>query len=443
MKKKKQLIAVLVAILATINMVNAQQKYALLIGGNHLPGTEIPNDHKWNGGLFMDPQKGYDEFWNDTYLMWEYLNTNEPVASNENIEVLFGNGNDYTFQFQHDRYNPLSNYGYTITDDAATKVHVLSELDDLVNINEEDFLYIWIMSNGGNEVLPGNINASFVYLWGYDPVLPNEGKLYDYEIKQKLDLIPAHKKVVIVQAPHSGYFASTLEDVSTTVITSSTASENASRANNTPYDENEEWDLAEYHHGEFGYHIFSSINKKDPGNNTSYGPTSFATADLNNDDVVSISEGLTWVNTYEDGPETSVLSDLGNKAPETSLKYPTVISNNVVSAKTVLGITNIPKLVHVNQGGSLTLKAVKVYINYYGELTVDAGGSLAIESNNTSSSHLLTEYTNPIEIYGDFSVGSGTSIESSVLSPIIINLKNSSVDLLLDNVSFNKVELTT
>ncbi len=214
MSYKKHIITVLVAIFVATGAANAQQKYALLIGGNYQPGNEIPASNQWNNGQDMG-QNGYDEFWNDTYLMWELL-YDDPITgySNDNIEVLFAGGIDYTFQGQYGRYKSLPNYPNIpyITDAAATKTNVMAALDDLANIQEQDYLFIWIMSNGGDVIIPGENNSSFVYLWGYDPANPSEGRLYDSELKAKLDLIPAHKKVVVVQAPHSGGFASELAD---------------------------------------------------------------------------------------------------------------------------------------------------------------------------------------------------------------------------------------
>lgn len=248
----------------------AQQKYALLIAGDYKPGTEIPAIHKWNNGQAMDPVKGWDEFWNDTYLMWELL-YDDPITNytNENINVLFAVGVDYTTTFPdyHGRYNPLQTHGFNITDGSATKANVMAALDNLANIQEEDYLFVWIMSNGGNTTSPVN---SYVYLWGYDPGNPNAGRLYDYELKAKLDLIPAHKKVVVVQAPNAGGFATVLEDPNTIVITSSQANQQSSRANDTPYEENEWWNGVKYHHGEFGYHFYSPLKGEDPNMDNSF-----------------------------------------------------------------------------------------------------------------------------------------------------------------------------
>ncbi|MCD4697700.1 MAG: hypothetical protein K8S16_15860 [Bacteroidales bacterium] len=241
MLRKKQIITVLMAMFIAISALNAQQKYALIIGGDYKPGDEIPDGDKWNNGVNMDPDKGYDEFWNDTYLMWELLYNHPTGYSNDNIEVLFAEGIDYTFPEQNDRYKSLPSYDIDhITDASATKTNVIAALDDLANIQEEDYLFIWIMSNGGNTEPAENV-WSYVYLWDYNPAYPNEGRLYDYELKAKLDLIPAHKKVVVVQAPHSEDFAQELQDESTIIFTSSKKSESSSRADDQPYQENEWW----------------------------------------------------------------------------------------------------------------------------------------------------------------------------------------------------------
>jgi hypothetical protein len=189
--KTKKLIFVVLALIGLNSAVIAQQKYALLIAGDYYPGNEIPQNHQWNNGDALDPEKGWDEFWNDTYLMWELL-YDDPISkyTNENIEVLFANNEDYssTFPEVDDRYDAFATYGFNITDDFATKTDVLDALDELALINEEDYVFIWIMSNGGNTG-----SSSYVYLWGYDPGNPNAGILYDTELNAKLDLIPAPK----------------------------------------------------------------------------------------------------------------------------------------------------------------------------------------------------------------------------------------------------------
>lgn len=350
--KTKNLIFVVLALVGLNSAVMAQQKYALLIAGDYHPDSEIPLEiplnHQWNNGNDLDPEKGWDEFWNDTYLMWELL-YDDPITgySNDNIEVLFAQGVDYsiTFPYQDGRYKSWDNFQIpSITDGAATKANVEAALDELAGINEEDYLFIWIMSNGGNTDPADNV-WSYVYLWGYDPVNPNAGRLYDYELKAKLDLIPAHKKVVIVQAPNSGKFATTLADDNTIVITSSQTDEQSSRANDTPFEENEWWDGVQYHHGEFGYHLYSPLNGEDPGYGGSYGTTSFSTANTYNDDVISIDEGTGWLNNNHNTTETPVVSDPDNMSEITAVQYSTLIFNNINSNTNfigTLGITGLP-----------------------------------------------------------------------------------------------------
>ncbi|MCD4698612.1 MAG: T9SS type A sorting domain-containing protein [Bacteroidales bacterium] len=337
MKYKKQMIAILVALFTTIGALNAQQKYALIIGGDYKPGTEIPDNHKWNNGQNMDPQKGWDEFWNDSYLMWELL-YDDPITgySNDNIEVLFAEGIDYSITFSQvdNRYKSYPNFGLDhITDAAATKANVISELNDLVNIKEEDYLFIWIMSNGGNTG-----TSSYVYLWDYDPGNPDDGILYDTELKAKLDLIPAHKKVVVVQAPNSGGFASELADDNTIVITSSQTDEQSSRANDTPYEENEWWGGIQYHHGEFGYHFYSPLNGEDPGLGDTYGSTSFETwTNANEDDVIDFEEADNWLSFFENAGETPQVSGITALGPYTSVQYSTLLFGSINSDQDFMG----------------------------------------------------------------------------------------------------------
>ena len=56
--KTKNFIFMVLALIGLNSAISAQQKYALLIGGNYLPGTEIPVEHRWNNGQYMDPGQG-------------------------------------------------------------------------------------------------------------------------------------------------------------------------------------------------------------------------------------------------------------------------------------------------------------------------------------------------------------------------------------------------
>lgn len=344
MKYKGQILAVLMALIFATGAINAQEKYALLIGGDYKPGTEIPNNHKWNNGQNMDPTQGYSEFWHDTYLMWRMLYDHEynHGYTNENIEVLFAGGVDYsvTFEPYFNRYDAHESYGFNITDDMATRTNVLSALDDLANVKPEDYVFIWIMSNGGNTDPAENV-WSYVYLWDYDPAYPNEGRLYDHELKARLDLIPAHKKVVVVQAPNSGKFATTCADDNTIVYTSSHADEAASRADDLPYIENEVWGGETYYHGEFGYHLYSPLNGSDPDGNTHYGNDPFSDANQNDDDVVSFWEAFEWEDVYNSSNENPAVSVSNEMDKYTSVQYSTVMFDHIYSTTDYMGTLGI------------------------------------------------------------------------------------------------------
>ncbi len=128
--KKVKFILSLMAIIAMISAANAQQKYALIIGGDYKPGTEIPTNHKWNNGIDMDEEMGYAEFWHDTYLMWELLYDHKYRYSNDNIEVLFAGGEDYSITYEpyDDHYRSEPDYDIDFITDAAATAKIHSQL---------------------------------------------------------------------------------------------------------------------------------------------------------------------------------------------------------------------------------------------------------------------------------------------------------------------------
>jgi hypothetical protein len=400
--KNKLLILLVMAMFSLNSALYAQQKYALLIGGDYHPGSEIPVGHQWNNGNDLDPVKGWDEFWNDTYLMWELL-YDDPISSysDENITVLFAQGIDYTFPNQYGRYK--SSYMFdipSITDGEATKINVMDALDDMIlNINPEDYLFIWIMSNGGNTDPADNV-YSYVYLWGYDPANPNAGRLYDYELKAKLDLIPAHKKVVVVQAPNSGKFATTLADDNTIVITSSQIDEPSIRANDTPYEENEWWGGVQYHHGEFGYHLYSPLNGEDPGYGESYGPSPFENTNTDDDDVIDFEEAIDWELANNNSTATAVVSDMGSISDLTTAQYSGIVSGDIYTDKEYIGTLCLtgpplpgPHTDIVIYQGDVTFKTAKVYFlddarlinTNYGNNTLTIEKKVSLFGTNSSS----------------------------------------------------------
>lgn len=197
------------------------QKYAVLIGGEP-NGTNVPVNEQWNQGQDMG-DNGFDEFWNDTYLMWEMLYSKDEYT-NENIYVLFKDGSDFNFNDMDDRYKSFPNYCISsITDYSASKANVQQVFADLATkVTNNDFVYVWIMSHGGNTD-PSGTGNSYVYLNGYNPANPDAGRLYDYELVSMLQSLNAHKILVTIQAPHSGGFATSWTGSENTIIFTSSA----------------------------------------------------------------------------------------------------------------------------------------------------------------------------------------------------------------------------
>ena len=218
---KKVFTVVMVAMFATMGTLVAQEKYAVLIGGNMNPGSTIPDIEQWNAG-YGTGQYGFDEFWNDSYLMWEML-IKEDVGkgyTDENVHVLFNDGYDFTFGQQDGRYKAIT-LGYeNATDAASTESNIQTLFEDELApiITEDDFLFVWIMGHGGED-------ATGHYFYSYD-----NHKIYDTELAGWLNGIAAHKKTVFLSFPKSGGFVPELEAGGNIVITACGATEGSSRA---------------------------------------------------------------------------------------------------------------------------------------------------------------------------------------------------------------------
>jgi len=66
-----------------------------------LEKMKIEREPAWNDGKDADKGRGYDEFWSDTYLMWELAYTKGKFPDNkagspvDHIHILYGYGWDY------------------------------------------------------------------------------------------------------------------------------------------------------------------------------------------------------------------------------------------------------------------------------------------------------------------------------------------------------------
>jgi hypothetical protein len=184
------------------------QKYAVLITGDFLAGGISNNNEKWNNGTGLEPGNGFNEFWNDTYLFWKLLYDNNDY-SNDNIFLLFANGDDYfeTHPWVDNAYRPNS-YGFDYITDYSSEQNNIQTLftNTLSGITENDFLFVWVMSHGGTD-------ATGSYFYSYDAQ-----KIYDSQLATWLNGINAHKKTVFLSFPSSGGFLKELEGERTTII---------------------------------------------------------------------------------------------------------------------------------------------------------------------------------------------------------------------------------
>jgi len=284
----KILLALLFSIIVPA-LLMAQEKYAVLIvGDDPEPGkdySDIPGGGGWDGG----EGDGYDEFWNDLYLMWETL-VHDQGFSDDHVIIFYGpdgplpGPDGYDWDDKHENYDPYVNYGYqNITDYPGEEYYVDLVFNDLAQqLSEDDFLFVWTFSHGGYESGDG----SFLILQEFWDN-PENGRLYPEEFADFINAIPNCKKLVLMQQCYGGDFAHEISNnpnpnnTNTVVITATGPLDHpvqyydyyAFRSDNWPYtNENEEVDNGDriIHHGEFNYQMLSTFRGVTPDDQTVY-----------------------------------------------------------------------------------------------------------------------------------------------------------------------------
>ena len=314
MLKKLSLIVLVIPIF--IGIVNAEN-YAVLITGAHPDSTDGEN-LSWNGGN-ADPG-GFDEFWNDTFLMWEMLFCSG--WDDEKIFVLFANGDDMEYvnprYVASERYNiPPWNINH-ITDDSA----YLQDVEDVFNhldttMTDDDFLFVWTFGHGSNGDPTGLVLM--------DGIL----RIEDFDI-----LMPDNynRRVFWMQQCFSGGFIEYLENDDTVILTAVTDEEIAYDADDVCPDggdplENDLYLGDEYTHGEFNYHVLNAARL-----NTIAEYNSLAdSVDSNSDGLASMEEIWDWED-FKDSRDTSSTpqcSDPGSIAEEIFLDIPPSAPKNL------------------------------------------------------------------------------------------------------------------
>lgn len=284
--------------------------YAIIITGDTPTSSSNSPVKNWNNAQGANSYGGYDEFWNDTYMMWETLYS--MGFEDENIFVLYGDGDDYNSA--NERYRAFDNFGLSsITDYSATTQNVNNIFNWLANGNtsqgipqmtNDDFLFIYTFDHGNSS---GNNNSTLILMDGY---------ITDTDFASLADQLSYDKRVVWMQQCYSGGFIDNLENVKSVIATACKGNELAYRAddvNPDGYDalENEVTNGNTYHHGEFNYHMINASNLETIIGNNLTDP------DTDNNSKTSIQEIFNWEDqkdsrTSYSTPQYSDLGGIGN-----------------------------------------------------------------------------------------------------------------------------------
>ncbi len=302
--------------LLTITSLVFAENYAVLISGETPSGDAKGKEKNWNGGVHYPG--GSDEFWNDTFLMWETLW--QLGWKDENIFVLFGNNadwittNDNYRANQHNlppwNINHITDYGANLAD-VENIFNWLADgnSDELIpQMTNEDILFVWTHSHGRTD-LPDITSLLLMDCW-----------ITDEYFATLVDQIVCDKRVFLMQQCASGGFIDNLQNnLNTVVLTSTIAGWLAWRADDTDPDgdppdnvdsfENEFYPTENdfYHHGEFNYHVMNAARLK----TVAYENPNLL-ADLNSDGKASIYEIKEWNLSRNSQSETPQYSDPQN-----------------------------------------------------------------------------------------------------------------------------------
>lgn len=302
-------IFVLIVLILSCGILTSAEKYAVLITGDFADDQGDFNG-SWAVANGLSAQNPMEEFWHDTFLMWEMLL--EKGYDNDNIYVLFADGTDFQDDYilEGERYivplafDPMTDYSASL----ANVEMVLEGLADgniqqgIPQLQDDDFLTIWTFGHG--EIIN--------YQHCLD--LYNGDIITDDDLSDLLSQINCMKKVIFMQQSNSGGFIPELEAEDTIILTSTKGHMYAFREDaiyydgitpgtttpGTPYtaDERDIWAGHTYRHGEFNLHLLNALKMETPDYNDYY-ETRFANfpltdVDVNGDALTSIEEAKNY-----------------------------------------------------------------------------------------------------------------------------------------------------
>ncbi|MEN8224293.1 MAG: right-handed parallel beta-helix repeat-containing protein [Bacteroidota bacterium] len=453
-----------------ISFSYSQERYAIIITGESA-GTDANENGSW---ISNSNNSTWDEFWNDTYLMWEMLVIDKGY-DDENVFVIYADGEDYSYLEQNIRYKAENHIGYTqITDYPATKDNIETIFNGLAQgiggfplIEDDDFLFVYTFGHGDYTYGIDGTQHSVLTLMGYTwdtthLIWDSDHSVADTELQSFLNSINCQKKVIVMQQCYSGGFLPYLENTNSIVFTA-TSNNMVARAADEKYyddidypgdpnpgvmyltDENESYDpySHEYGHGEFNLHFLNSIRGETPNGLTDYsvpGYVDFAlsSADLNFDSQISIYEVYEWVKDFDSwqryydplwgGYDDIQWSDIEGISSTTTLEYPTIIIEDISTPVTYKGRIGIPIDVTITSGASINfLDNAEIFLLNGASLTIDnnssiiSGANCKFYSNGISNEIIINgqaQFGNSNKFYGNPDEGTNLNIllqsESSI-----------------------------
>jgi len=330
-------IAVVIIMVTLIGIRSATSKdyVALLICGVPADSLDLPYQILWNNG--EGKEKGYDEFWNDTFLMWELLY--DHGYTDENIHVLYADGKDFSTIPRYTA-NPIT-FPDGIVDTSAYYADVVDIFTDLAQgdsaqgieaMTDDDFFFCWTFGDGGPFSLPEEPIVNLC-------LMDSDAVIWDTTFADYVDSIHCEHRVFWMQQCRSGGFKDDLEDEKTIFLSACNYNQLAWPADDissfdceTYVEENETWYLTTCHHGEFNLHVMNAVRGATPKD-------SLIDADIDGDGFISMEEVMEWEFEHDSGylcdtppypyHVTPQYSDLGDIGSQTFLDATPIVSGHI------------------------------------------------------------------------------------------------------------------
>ena len=395
------------------------------------------------------------EYWNDTWLTYKMLL--DADFTPENIIVLFGDGRDANLYMTglHQNYRPEDEE--TMTDFAATKTNVTNVFDGLrygtnnmPRCNQDDFLYVYTFGEGVEYNTKVGINLQGQTMW-------------NDEFAALVNPIAANKKVFMMAQGFSGGFAPNLTAPNTIFMSSKEGelfdihfetADNHAEFKYAGYHfevdviENEVLNNKVYWHSEWNFHMFHAFYQQPLTiyyvNVMTTDTVFFTDADTNSDEITTFGEAHVWTQKHSNNHRVkNILIDPSGLAATTSLKYPTVVSSDIVEDTQLSGIIGFTNEVHVTRGNTLILNSkCKLICDITKTLIVDEGALLVIEDG----SQILASATSRIVINGEISIGSDVTfdvdIDENSMNVSSLEFNNRYSDIFINDLTINKLKTT-